>query len=48
MRQSGKPKMPIFYFTELIGHALALPASPSWFNKHLINPTPLLANLKLI
>ncbi len=43
MRQpAGAPKMPIFYFTELMGLAFGLQNAESWCDKHLIDPTPLL------
>jgi heterodisulfide reductase subunit B2 len=39
MRQNGTcPKMPIIYFTELIGLALDLPDTRAWCSKHLIDP----------
>jgi len=47
MRQSGKVKMPSFYFTELIGLALDLPEASKWWGKHLINPRPLLRSVGL-
>jgi heterodisulfide reductase subunit B len=48
MRQNGHGnKMPIFYFTELIGLSFGLPQAKSWFKKHLINPEPLLQNIAL-
>ncbi len=48
MRQDkSMPKMPVFYFTELMGLAFALPQAPNWWNKHLINPTRLLDSLEL-
>ncbi len=48
MRQTAPgPKLPIFYFTELIGLSFALPQSRSWWSKHLINPNPLLQSLQL-
>ena len=40
-------KMPIFYFTELLGLALNLPATNSWFKRHAIDPCPLLRSLGL-
>lgn len=48
MRQ-GKTgeKMPIFYFTELMGLAFGLPESSHWWSKHLIDPTRLLHTLNL-
>jgi heterodisulfide reductase subunit B len=43
MRQSGpRPKMPLFYFSELIGLAFGLVEASAWWNKHLINPLPVL------
>jgi heterodisulfide reductase subunit B len=40
-RQSGKNKMPIFYFTELIGLAMGNDTN-SWWRRHLVDPRPLL------
>jgi heterodisulfide reductase subunit B2 len=49
MRQgSAGPKMPIFYFTELMGLALGLDKATSWWGKHLINPAPLLKAKNLL
>ena len=43
MRQNGSsPKMPIFYFSELIGLSFGLDQAKKWWGKHLINPQPLL------
>ncbi len=42
MRQREDPKIPIFYFTELIGLAFNLAEASGWWKKHLINPLPLL------
>jgi len=39
--------MPILYFTELLGLALNLPATNSWFKRHAIDPRPLLRSLGL-
>jgi heterodisulfide reductase subunit B len=48
MRQSDElPKMPIFYFTELIGLAFGIKEASTWWNKHLINPVGLLQPLGL-
>jgi heterodisulfide reductase subunit B len=41
MRQTGEKKMPVLYFTELIGLAFDLPQTKSWWGKHLINPKEL-------
>lgn len=41
MRQNEKrTKMPAIYFTELVGLAFGLPESDRWWNKHLIDPKP--------
>ena len=48
MRQTGAPKMPAFYFTELIGLALDLPQAKRWWPKHLIDPRPLLRSAGLV
>lgn len=45
MRQSGEEKMPVFYFTELLGLAFGLPETQKWWSKHLIDPLPLLKGL---
>lgn len=42
MRQSNRPQVPIFYFTELMGLAFGLPGVPGWLSKHLIEPTGIL------
>ena len=46
MRQTAPgAKMPLFYFTELIGLAFGLEDARSWWKKHLISPVPLLNSL---
>ncbi len=45
MRQAGPDPLPIFYFTELMGVAMDVPNRKSWWSKHLVNPSPLLARL---
>jgi heterodisulfide reductase subunit B2 len=45
-RQSGENKLPVFYFTELMGLAFGLPAG-RWLPRHLINPHSLLRKHKL-
>ncbi len=46
MRQpKTSPKMPIFYFTELMGLAFGLEKAGGWWSKHLIDPQPLLRQL---
>ncbi|MQL53450.1 heterodisulfide reductase subunit B [Desulfofundulus thermobenzoicus] len=47
MRRSPEVEMPVFYFTELIGMALDLPARKEWLVKHLVDPIPLLQSLSL-
>ncbi len=41
MRQSGANKMPILYFTELMGLAFGLNETRNWWHRHLINPAEL-------
>ena len=43
MRQAGGAKMPVFYFTELIGLALGIGEAKSWLKKHLVSTSGLLA-----
>ena len=46
MRQAdSQGKMPIFYFTELVGLAFAVEKARSWWGKHLIDPRPMLSGL---
>ena len=42
MRQADRPRVPIFYFTELMGLAFELPGVGGWWGKHLIAPAPVL------
>jgi heterodisulfide reductase subunit B len=43
MRQARTgPRLPVFYFTELMGLAFDLKEAGSWWKKHLIDPTRLL------
>jgi len=45
-RQTGpEPPLPAFFFTELLGLALALPGANGWFAKHLVSPAPVLQSL---
>ena len=46
MRQTAEPKIPAFYFTELLGLAFGLPDANKWFSKHLIDPRPVLISLR--
>lgn len=48
MRQAkDRPKMPIFYFTELMGLAFGLERASRWWGKHLISPVGLLQGLSI-
>jgi heterodisulfide reductase subunit B len=47
MRQDAQ-KMPVLYFTELIGLAFGLDEAGSWWSKHLIDPRPLLSKLGIL
>jgi heterodisulfide reductase subunit B len=49
MRQpsGGGSKMPVFYFTELMGLAMGISEARSWLKKHLVSPYGLLNSLGL-
>ena len=47
MRQSGDTKLPVFYFTELMGIAMDLPGRERWWDMHIVSPRPLLSSLGL-
>lgn len=49
MRQSGKngPKLPQFYYTELMGIALHVGKRKKWWEKHIVSPLPLLNSVNL-
>jgi heterodisulfide reductase subunit B len=48
MRQpKGSGRLPIFFFTELLGLAMDVPEAESWWSKHLISPRSLLARYAL-
>ncbi|MFH1732661.1 MAG: CoB--CoM heterodisulfide reductase iron-sulfur subunit B family protein [Planctomycetota bacterium] len=47
MRQSGETKLPVFYFTELMGIAMDLPGRERWWDMHIVSPRPLLRSLGL-
>jgi len=47
MRQPARPRLPAFYFTELLGLAFDLPEARRWWPKHLIDPRPLLRSHNL-
>lgn len=50
MRQSGVDglKMPMFYFSELIGIAMDLPDRKKWWKKHFVDPRALLKQRDLM
>ncbi|MCP4022938.1 MAG: hypothetical protein GY729_13945 [Desulfobacteraceae bacterium] len=48
IRCKPENRLPIFHFSELLSLALEKKASRNWFNRHLINPKPLLEQRKLI
>ncbi len=50
MRQTGRlaSKLPIFYFTELMGIALGLPGRRQWWGMHIVSPKPLLRKRRLL
>jgi heterodisulfide reductase subunit B len=50
MRQSarGRTRLPVFYFTELMGVAMDLPGTNKWWAKHVVDPRPLLKSLDLL
>lgn len=48
MRQTSSPKLPAFYFTELLGLAFDLPEAQKWWSKHLIDPRPILQTAGLL
>lgn len=49
MRQNrAAPRMPVFYFTELIGLAFGLEKARGWWGMHLISPRLVLQSLHLL
>jgi len=48
-KESGKEyKIPVFYFSELMGLAYAAPSAQKWLGRHIIDPSPLLKQKGLI
>lgn len=47
MRRTMISFLPVFYFTELMGLALALPETEHWLKRHLVDPLSLLQRLRL-
>ena len=50
MRQSSKERkrVPVFYFTELMGIAMDLPSRSKWWGRHIVNPRSLLKSRDLL
>ena len=50
MRQSakGRKRLPVFYFTELMGIAMDLPGRGKWWGKHIVDPRPVLRSRSLL
>ncbi len=50
MRQSGtnKRRLPVFYFTELMGIAMDLPRRHQWWGMHIVSPRKLLKSRGLL
>ena len=49
MRQSGNGKrLPVFYFTELMGLAMDAEDRDDWWEKHIVSVRPLLGSLDLL
>lgn len=47
--ESGKEyRIPIFYFTELMGIAFGNPAAEKWLSRHMVDPRPLLRQKGLL
>jgi heterodisulfide reductase subunit B len=48
MRRGRDCKMPIFYFTEVLGMAWGLPESHRWLSRHLVDPLPMLRAIGVV
>ena len=46
-RQNLEEKIPVLYFTELMGLAFGLPGVEKWWGKHMVNPRPVLQRVGL-
>jgi len=46
-RQNLEEKIPVLYFTELMGLAFGLPGVEKWWSKHMVNPRPVLQRVGL-
>jgi heterodisulfide reductase subunit B len=47
-RQSSKTKIPVLYFTELMGLAFESSEADKWFRKHAVDPRPTLGARELV
>lgn len=47
-RRAPGVKIPIFYFTELMGLAFDLPETGQWFKRHMVDPLPLIRSLNKV
>jgi heterodisulfide reductase subunit B len=48
IRCTWEPKIPIFHFSEVLALALGAPDYQGWFNRHLVDPQPVLHRRGLI
>jgi heterodisulfide reductase subunit B len=47
-RQSSQTKIPVLYFTELMGLAFGSSEADKWFRKHAVDPRPVLRACDLV
>ncbi|MGB8993418.1 MAG: heterodisulfide reductase-related iron-sulfur binding cluster [Desulfobaccales bacterium] len=48
IRNTGRAKIPIFHFSEILALALGADDYEEWFVRHLVDPRPLLQNLAVV
>jgi heterodisulfide reductase subunit B len=48
IRHTWEPKIPIFHFSEILALALGAEDYEGWFNRHLVDPRPVLESRQLI
>lgn len=48
IRGASQVKLPIFHFSEVLALALGAEDYDAWFSRHLVDPRPILQNLKLV
>lgn len=48
IRNTGRAKIPIFHFSEILALALGADDYEEWFVRHLVDPRPVLKNLALV